>query len=277
MVGPICYIGGKNRLASKIISLLPEHTTYVEPFAGGAQVLFHKEPSHVEVLNDRDREIVNFFRVCQWHHEELIRYLRFWPASRELHEIHARADPAALTDVQRAARFFYLQKNSFGGLVVRQSFHYGVAHPPNYNPARIPEILWQTSTRLQRVQVECLPYEDVLEKYDRPTTVFYLDPPYWERKLYRFNFKEEDFIALEARLRDLKGKFLLSLDDHPEVRKLFARWHLLPVDIAYTAQRNTGRRFRELIITNFEPRQAKPADGALVSSEGDERAMDTGP
>ena len=58
MIGPLCYIGGKNRLASKIISLLPEHTTYVEPFAGGAQVLFHKEPSHVEVLNDRDREIV---------------------------------------------------------------------------------------------------------------------------------------------------------------------------------------------------------------------------
>jgi site-specific DNA-adenine methylase len=64
MVGPLCYIGGKNRLATKIISMLPEHITYVEPFAGGAQVLFHKPPSNVEVLNDLDFDIVNFFRVC---------------------------------------------------------------------------------------------------------------------------------------------------------------------------------------------------------------------
>ncbi len=69
MVGPLCYIGGKNRLAKKIISLLPEHTTYVEPFAGGAQVLFHKPPSQVEVLSYLDCDIVNFFRVCRWHYQ----------------------------------------------------------------------------------------------------------------------------------------------------------------------------------------------------------------
>src|ERR1035438_10716103 len=77
MVGPLAYIGGKNRLAAKIISLLPEHTAYVEPFAGGAQVFFHKRPSEVEVLNDLDGEIVNLLRVCQWHHSELIRYLKY--------------------------------------------------------------------------------------------------------------------------------------------------------------------------------------------------------
>src|SRR5450759_5529755 len=74
MVGPLAYIGGKNRLAAKIISLLPEHTTYVEPFAGGAQVFFHKRPSEVEVLNDLDGEIVNLLRVCQWHHSEPVSY-----------------------------------------------------------------------------------------------------------------------------------------------------------------------------------------------------------
>ena len=73
MVGPLSYIGGKNRLAKTIIAMLPEHITYVEPFAGGAQVLFHKPPSNVEVLNDLDFDIVNFFRVCQWHYEELVR------------------------------------------------------------------------------------------------------------------------------------------------------------------------------------------------------------
>ena len=80
----------------------------------------------------------------------------------------------------------------------------------------------------------------------------------YKRQLYKFNLTEEDFRALERRLLELKGKFLLSLDDHPEVRKLFGHWNLLPVDIAYTAQKRTGKRFRELIITNFEHRGTTP-------------------
>lgn len=253
MVGPIAYIGGKNRLARKIISMLPEHVAYVEPFAGGAQVLFHKQPSKVEVLNDLDFEIVNFFRVCQWHYEELIRYLRYSLVSRRLHELHVKTDPSTLTDIQRAGRFFYLQKNSFGGLILRQTFHYGAIQPSNYNLERIPEIIERTHQRLMRVQVESLPYEQVLEKYDRPTTVFYLDPPYWERKLYRFNFTADDFRKLEERLRSVRGKFILSLDEQPEVRQLFAKFRMEAVDLAYTAKRDTHARHNEVLITNFDP------------------------
>jgi DNA adenine methylase len=264
MIGPLSYIGGKNRLANRIISLLPEHITYVEPFAGGAQVLFHKSPSNVEVLNDLDFDVVNFFRVCQWHYEELVRYLRYCLASRRLHELHVKTDPTTLTDIQRAGRFFYLQKNSFGGLVVKQKFHYGVIQHPNYNLERIPEIIEQTHRRLARVQIESLPYQQILEKYDRPTTLFYADPPYWERKLYRHNFTEQDFIELERRLGRIGGKFLLSLDDHPEVRKLFRNWHLLPIELAYTAQRKTGKRYAELLISNFEPTEKlRPETPAL--------------
>lgn len=253
MVGPISYIGGKNRLATKIIALLPEHITYVEPFAGGAQVLFHKSPSNVEVLNDLDFDIVNFFRVCQWHYEELIRYLRYCLVSRHLHHLHVATNPAVLTDIQRAARFFYLQKNSFGGLVLRQKYHYGVTQPSNYNPGRIPEIIEAAHQRLMRVQIESLPYEQVLEKYDRPTTMFYLDPPYWQRKLYNFNFSQQSFEELERRLRILKGKFLLSLDDRPEVRSLFNHFRQQSVDVAYTAKRAASLRFPELLISNYTP------------------------
>lgn len=253
MIGPLPYVGGKNRLATKIISLLPEHTTYVEPFAGGAQVLFHKPPSEVEVLNDLDFDVVNFFRVCQWHYEELVRYLRYCLVSRKLHELHVKSDPATLTDIQRAGRFFYLQKNSFGGLILKQKFHYGVTHPSNYNLERIPEVIEQAHQRLARVQIESLPYERVMEKYDRPTTLFYLDPPYWERKLYKFNFTESQFIDMEQRLGRLKGKFILSLDDRPEVRKLFAKFPMQRVELAYTAKRDTRVRHRELLITNFDP------------------------
>jgi DNA adenine methylase len=271
MIGPLPYIGGKNRLATKIISMLPEHTTYVEPFAGGAQVLFHKPPSQVEVLNDLDYDIVNFFRVCQWHYEELVRYLRYCLASRTLHELHVKSDPATLTDIQRAGRFYYLQKNSFGGLIVRQKFHYGVTQPSNYNPERIPKAIEQAHHRLARVQIESLPYEQVFEKYDRPTTLFYVDPPYWERKLYKFNFTESQFIDMEERLRGLKGKFILSLDDREEVRNLFARYEMQSVDLTYTAKRDTRVRHRELLIMNFESggshaSQKKSADPKLVGS-----------
>jgi DNA adenine methylase len=251
MIGPLPYIGGKNRLATKIISLLPEHTTYVEPFAGGAQVLFHKPPSNVEVLNDLDFDVVNFFRVCQWHYEELIRYLRYCLVSRKLHELHLASNPAALTDIQRAGRFFYLQKNSFGGLILKQKFHYGVTQNSNYNLERIPEAIERAHQRLLRVQIESLPYEQILEKYDRPTTVFYLDPPYWGPKLYRHNFTEGDFRILAERLSRLKGRFVLSLNDRSEVRATFKEFRIQREEIAYTAQARPGKRYGELLITNY--------------------------
>jgi DNA adenine methylase len=251
MVGPLPYIGGKNRLAKKIISMLPEHTTYVEAFAGGAQVLFHKPPSNVEVLNDLDFDIVNFYRVCQWHYQEFVRYLRFSLASRKIHELHVKSDPATLTDIQRAGRFYYLQKNSFGGLILNQKFHYGITQPSNYNPDRIPMVIEKTHKRLARVQIESLPYERVLEKYDRPTTFFYLDPPYWGPKLYRFNFTDDDFAALAVRLAQLKGKFILSLNDRPEVRETFKEYRIAREEITYTAQAKPGKRYGELLITNY--------------------------
>ena len=259
MIGPIPYIGGKNRLAAQIITLFPEHTTYVEPFAGGAQVFFRKEPSKVEVLNDLDYEIVNFYRVCQSHYEELIRYLRFTIASRRWFAILKATDPATLTDIQRAARFLYMQKNAFGGLIVKQNFHYGVIKPSNFNPIRIPAYIEAAHKRLANVQIESLPYEQVIEKYDRPTTLHYLDPPYWERKLYKFNFKEADFLALEDRLRKVAGKFILSLDDHPKVREIFRAFHMQRTEIYYTAQRTPNSRYGELFIMNFRPKKKDPA------------------
>jgi DNA adenine methylase len=251
MTGPLSYIGGKNRLARHLISLFPEHVTYCEAFAGGAQVFFHKEPSAVEVLNDLDGEIVNFFRVCQWHYEELIRYLKFCVMSRKLYGQLLATDPRFLTDVQRAGRFFYLQKNCYGGLVLKQNYHYGVTKRPNYTVDRIPQIMQATHERLQGVQIECLPYEEILDRYDRPTTLFYLDPPYYNRKLYRFNFSKEDFTVLNERLRKLKGHFILSLNDVPDVRQIFSRFKIKPVMLAYSSAKGGSKRYGEVIISNL--------------------------
>jgi len=251
MVGPLSYIGGKNRLAERIIEIFPKHTTYVEAFAGGAQVFFHKEPSAVEVLNDLDGEIVNFFRVCQWHHEELIRYFRFAIVSRKSFDILKATDPATLTDIQRAARYLYILKNSFASLVRHSNYHWHVVQRPGFNLEKLPELLHNTHKRLERVQIECSPYEEILRRYDRSTTLFYLDPPYFRRKLYRYNLEDDEFPKLAERLAKLRGKFVLSLNDVPEVRTLFRRFHIKKVALHYTAQKRAGRRYPEVLVTNL--------------------------
>ena len=253
MKGPVAYIGGKNRIANDIIAIFPAHRTFVEVFAGGAQVLFHKEPSKVEVLNDLDGDVVTFFRVCQLHHGELVRYLKFLLISREWFDLLQAQDPNALTDVQRAARFFYLQKNAYAGLVRKRKFGYSVAEPSRFNPDSVPQLIEETHKRLARVQIEQLPYEQILKRYDRPASLFYLDPPYFGRKLYNFNFAAADFAELAKRLAKLQGKFVLSLNDVPEVRRIFHQFHVREIELAYTAQQAAGKRFRELLITNYKP------------------------
>jgi DNA adenine methylase len=251
MIGPLPYIGGKRALANRIISLFPEHTTYAEVFAGGAQVFFHKDPSKVEVLNDLDHDIVNFFRVCQQHYEELARYMRFVVASREWFDMLYEAKLDGFTDIQRAARFLYLAKNCYAGLVRRKNFAWSVTNASRFNPERIPGLIEETHQRLARVLVECLPYEEVIDHCDRAETLFYLDPPYYARKLYHFNFEREDFEKMAERLAKIEGKFILSLNDVPEVRAIFKRFKIQGIDLHYTAQKIAGKRFREVLITNF--------------------------
>ena len=250
MIGPLPYIGGKRRIAKRLITLIPEHVTYVEPFAGGAQVFFHKPRSEVEVLNDVDDEIVNFLRVVQRHPQELARLLRFQPASRRLFEWHQGQLPNLLTDIERAARFLYLQKNAWSGRYKRQNFHYAITHASNYSPARLPARLIQAAERLDQVQIEHLSYEEVLTRFDRETTFFYCDPPYVGVDLYYHNFSDQQFVELAGRLAALKGKFLLSINDCAKAREWFAGFEILPVAFTYTALK-VPRTFTELIVTNY--------------------------
>lgn len=250
MIGPLSYIGGKRRIAAKLVSLIPAHTTYVEPFAGGAQVFFHKPRSKVEVLNDLDFEIVNFLRICQRHPQELSRLLRWQPASRRLFDQHLAQPAELLTDIERAVRFFYLQKNAWSGKRTRQNFHYAVGKPSNYAPASLPTRLEEVAARLDRVQLEALPYEAILERYDRPATFFYCDPPYVGVDLYQHNFADEQFAQLAARLAALKGRFLLSINDCPKAREWFAVFERRPIRFTYTSTRHP-RQFCELLFANY--------------------------
>jgi DNA adenine methylase len=251
MDSPMSYIGGKRRLAKRIVALFPPHVTYCEVFLGGAQVFFRKEPSKVEVLNDLDGEVVNFFRCVQQHPDELHRYLKFVLVGREWFRLFESQNPASLTDIQRAARFFYLQKNCFAGLVHGRHYACKVVGTPGFNPSRLPEIFDNAYKRLARVQIESLPFEDFIPRFDRETTLFFCDPPYWKRTLYNFNFSEEHYRKLADQLQSIRGKFILTVDDVPELRKLFSQSKITEVEIPYTAQREAGKLYRELIITNF--------------------------
>ncbi len=251
MIGPLPYIGGKNRLWKQIVERFPEHTTYVEPFFGGGQVFFRKEPSPVEVINDLSGDVVNFFRVCQCHHTELIRTLRFVVVAREWFDLFQRTDPATLTDVQRAARFLYLQRSAFASRVVRQNYAIHVIQRPSFDPLRMPDVIAEAHKRLANVQIENLPYEDILRRYDRPATLFYLDPPYWRKQLYRFNFSDEQFRQMADLLEKIKGKFLLSVNDNRELRAIFRPFRISQVQLHYTSQKAAGKRYPELLISNY--------------------------
>ena len=139
----IPWIGGKRRLAKEILPMFPKHTCYCEPFCGGAALFFMKQPSKVEVLNDFSSELVALYRVLQHHLEEFIRQYKWALVSRQMFEWLSETPPETLTEIQRAARFFYLQKMAFGGKVNRRTFGTATASPPRLNLTRIEEDLSQ--------------------------------------------------------------------------------------------------------------------------------------
>jgi DNA adenine methylase len=173
MSSPIIpWIGGKRRLADRLIRLFPQHSCYVEPFAGAAAVFFMKPPSDVEVLNDVNGELVNLYRVVKHHLEEFVRQFKWALTSREIFRWLQITPPETMTDIQRAARFYYMQCNCFSGKVVGQNFGTATTSPPGLNLLRIEETLSAAHLRLASTYVENLSWHEVVDKYDRPHTFF---------------------------------------------------------------------------------------------------------
>jgi len=258
MKSPLNYLGGKSRLADHIAARIPpDHTCYCEPFCGAAWILFRKEPSKVEVINDMDGELVTFWRVVQNHLEEFLRYFRFAIVSREIFELEQKKDPSTLTDIQRAVRYFYLQKNGFGGRTSGRTFGTGATSPPRLNLTTIEERLLEVHWRLAKVTVEHLDACHCIRRYDRPTTVFYVDPPYYGTAGYAVPWGREDYARLRSQLDQVAGRFLLTLNDSPEVRAIFKGFRIRKLSTSYSVanarhdphSRRTPRA--ELLIRNF--------------------------
>lgn len=255
----IPWIGGKRRLADRIFPLFPAHSCYVEPFAGGAALFFLRgHPAEVEVLNDINGDLVNLYRVVQNHLEEFVRQFKWALSSRQVFKWLQITRPETLTDIQRAARFYYLQQHAFGGKVDGQTFGTATTTPPGLNLLRLEESLSAAHLRLSNVYIEHLPWQECLQKYDREHTLFYMDPPYWETEGYGVDFGIEQYREMALLLGQLKGKAIISLNDHPQIREIFAAYHIEATDIRYTVGGGQGVARGEILIFSWDV-QAQPA------------------
>ncbi len=250
LVPPISRMGGKSKLRKTIIEMIPEHICYVEPFFGAGWVYFGKEPSQVEVINDIDRELVNLFRTIKYHEPELERLMKYEISSRDIFENYKSTPIDSLTEPYRAIRFLYLISQSFASK--GNNYGYGTTKTPS-SKIFTPEVLVDIRDRLQNTYVENLDFIKIIEKYDREHTFFFCDPPYLETGGYGVKFDEHDHIKLKDYLTNIKGKFLLTINDHNKIRKLYSNFNIKEVNVNYSISRSAEARksYKELIITNY--------------------------
>jgi len=258
MRSPLNYLGGKSRLADRISRMIPaDHTCYCEAFCGASWILFAKEPSPCEVINDLDNELITFWRVIQNHLEEFLRYFKYALTSRKIFDLESMKHPETLTDVQKAVRYYYLQRCGFGGKVHARTFGTSATGPSRLNLSNIEERLLEVHWRLSKVVIEHLDACDCLERYDRKETVFYLDPPYWGTAGYAVKFEPKDYARLCSVLGPIKGRFLLSLNDVESVRTTFAQFNFRRIATKYSAANGNvksdarSETITEVVITNF--------------------------
>ena len=218
-------------------------------------LLRRRTRSKSEVINDRNREIVNLFRIMREHPEELGRQFEWLLASRAEFPRVLTIAPELLTDVQRAARFAFLQRLTFGGqpahLSSQGNFGVNTHYRARMRTRHLQRRVRAAHRRLEGVHVECLEWAEFIRRFDGPATLFYIDPPYWghEQDYGRGLFSRADFAHMAKLLHALKGRLILSLNDRPEVRELFAGYEFDEVCTTYTANARSPVRARELLIT----------------------------
>lgn len=230
---PVRYYGGKWRIGKWIIQQFPPHTCYVEPFTGGASVLFQKSPSKFEVINDLNGEVVNFFDVLRSTPEDLIHALQLTPFSREEHK---RAHQLDSDDpLERARRFYIRSRQSFGsgegqyatGWRYQKNDRRGSSCVDEWNSLHH---LYDAARRLKYVQIECDDAFRVLRRFDGPETLFYVDPPYLfstrysNEKRYRHELSDGQHIQLAESLHHLEGMVILSGYVSELYNDLFSTW-----------------------------------------------------
>ena len=241
-------LGGKSRLSKKLYALFPNedtYTTYVEPFFGAGWLFFEKDKSPKEVINDLDKDIYYAMKDIRTIQPEQIQQMDFTPSKAHFLQLKASKPTTAES---RLYRFLYIKWASFSGNMTTYNSTQAKAMPRRQKNLirRLPEI----QERLKGVVILNQDYSKVIKKYDSPSSFFYFDPPYLELETREYKHKTISIEDLAEQLRSLKGRFLLSYNDHPTIRKAFQGMNITTIETVYKIG-GVQRPVTELVITNY--------------------------
>lgn len=255
---PAAYIGGKRKLAKTIcraIDRIP-HQCYGEVFMGmGGVFLRRTRTPQAEFINDWSEDVATLFRILQRHYVAFLDMLRFQLSTRAGFERLLKVDPSTQTDLERAARFLYLQRLAFGGKVSGRSFGVDPYGSSGFNLTTLAPQLEAIHERLASVTIERLTWDVFIARYDTAETLFYLDPPYFgcEGDYGKGLFTRLQFVPMAEQMAAIEGRFLLSLNDHPEVRRIFAGFAMVELEVTYSVGGgDKTQHTRELLISNLD-------------------------
>jgi DNA adenine methylase len=252
MTKPILrWPGGKHRHLKILLPLIRPHACYIEAFAGGLALFLAKERSALEVINDQNDTLVALYRNAQWHAEELIAEIQ-WALNARRNFVDFRREQG-LTEIQRCARWLICNRISYGGK--GENFGLQGARSSRENLMLAIRALRE---RLDRTIIENLPYEKCVLHYDKPDSFFFFDPPYLRAKPGVYDgWTVEQMRGLRKVIDGLKGSFVLTVDDSPETREIFAGLKIKASAVRNTLAANSAEKqtmMKELFIT---PREAK--------------------
>ena len=261
---PISRLGGKFYLTRRLSQYIPEHVTYVEPFCGAGHLLFSKESSQVEVLNDIDGHLIAFFELLKddTKRSKLIQTLDNMPYSRRLWQdirINWKQGNIPQDEIERGSQWFYLNRSTFAGDQKRGGF--ATPSITGRNPVtsfrNTIESLNAIAERLRNVCIENLGYQECIRRYDSPQTLFYVDCPYYGHEYYYGDsFTEQDHYKLAELLHGVKGKVMISHYSNEVYDELYQGWNKFEYSSFKGSHKSEGKskpKTQECLFTNFEP------------------------
>jgi len=249
---PFGWVGGKSQLAKDIVALMPKHVTYIEVFGGALSVLYTKERSKVEIVNDINSKLINLHRTIRNNPHTLQIYLNRLLISRELFLDIKQGRLKPRNNIEKAAFYLFLITQSFGS----KGEHFAMAKSGR-KPKNIYKSYTKWSKRLKGVIIENMHFAKLITQYDSKDAFFYLDPPYVNTEHYYKNtggFGAKEHNELAAILGNIKGKFLLSYNDCNLVRELYKDFNIIQSkEIRYSLNnKSKKRKVKEVFITNYD-------------------------
>lgn len=265
MKTPITYYGGKQRLCKKILSMMPPHKMYCEPYFGGGAVFFAKHPSKVEVINDHDERLITFYRQVVDNFDALQQLIRQtlcseseWLQARRIFYGRGEHKAADVSDLEVAWSVWVMCNMSYSASPNCGWKWDNAAATPRMLQAKRRDFTDAIRNRLATVQISCRDAVTVIEQRDSADTFFYLDPPYVGCQQQHYHgFTSEDFDILLTTLSMMQGKFILSHFWNDQLREAIDKfgWKVLAIDSMMTVANNcraTLRRKQELLVFNYD-------------------------